>query len=887
MSRGSFKGCVLTFEASPLAVATPGVTTCSVTDPLDFTDWPTDATILSPYLVPTGWKWTERTSSIEGDLKVSGLSFSVHDLAIAGQRPITRLATRTKENVGYTQLAQSLASGALTAWVTNGNKLGSFPRVIYIGEEAILCDSINTGTGEVTINASGRAYYGTADRAHLIDLATGSSPIVWKDFFGFYGRKVILWICDSNDIVTPVWRGFVKDRKTSEKDTYYTFDCEHLWQRERERPLGIPSVSTRIRGCDPDLLWWQVTMPEPYGFRAYDFSGVRTGVDDIPNSLTEACSVKTDRMRTLIIAAQTAAGAPTPNDFDAEIYTDADGTAFRYTCVRGITASPSIEFRIGGQGGPWSATDLDTDGTDPRTASARLDIVPTILWRFTPRAADRLVAITSVEGLPSVWSDTAHLDLGNHTSVRYVLRGQISDGVWMVCEPSAASSGATGPLLRGNWYIEGQGISPDDRNPRTLIQPFDMQVQVLIDSDHWAYALKRGIIEQTGVIQSGIDSASFGWDMLGALVRETSGGPVARRLFLDGQCRLSDLVGEACKIHGAGLGIRAGGRFSLFPFYTPMATDAVTLTVSTDDHVEMPVGEIMPEGVVNIAVLRGSSVTIVVNDKVSQEMNGPGTPTSVDLEGIGNTASIPVQQLMQYAMSRMIGLWKDPVGWCRVVRSILDLVDPAAAKTGDLLEVTEIAIPRGDGERGLDAARGQINERECCISFDPEAPSYVAYGALLYPHTGLAGYVPAAKIASISLKTLTLDDNYLTESSTATDYAASNRAEYPYADTRPNDGGASTIRVGDKFNIVQIDTDIPFTPEMVTVTSVDTAAQQVSVTPAPSVTVTTALAGGAWVDLEPVDYDDASDYQRQFCYIADQTTDTIGTNAVPAQKFGP
>ena len=164
-------------------------------DPLRNTDWPADATLLESYLEPTVIDFTERTSSIEGDLRVGPIDLVVHDRRITAgiltaKRPITWLGTRTPTAVGYTALAASVLKDDMTITVASIVELGSFPRVLYIDEEAILC----SGAVGAVITVTTRGYYGTASRAHLVDLTSSSTPIVFKDFPTFYGRKAVVWI---------------------------------------------------------------------------------------------------------------------------------------------------------------------------------------------------------------------------------------------------------------------------------------------------------------------------------------------------------------------------------------------------------------------------------------------------------------------------------------------------------------------------------------------------------------------------------------------------------------------------------------------------------------------------------------------------------------------
>ncbi len=863
-------GYALSFQACPLLFTTAGVDAVASSE----TDFPTAATLMPGYLANTGWSWTERCSPIEGSLECSGLSFTVHDLPVAvttgplaaGARPITWLGTRKFDNVGYTQLTSTLGALDLAIVVDRGAALGTFPRVVYVDQEAILCDSIATNT--ITINASGRGYYGTAfsdstnGTAHIVRTNPDNKPPVFADFPTFYRRKVVLWRVSETGAATPIWRGYVTSNPQYDgKETAYKFACQHLWNLERQRPLGVPAVSTRLRGFNTAAF----TALVAYSGASTDlWRGAFPHNPQTAATLDEACGIVTARLREIL------ATDGLTNTASISVTGDSQGVTFKFSMSLGILPSPTLTLTVGNHVTSGSSG----LASNPRQVTIVLECSPTALWD-----PNTVVPVSSVDGFPSVWYGTANTTNGLTTTMRYVLRGDIDDSHKLLIEPDSTSTSTFGSIVTGHYHITGERRA--GRWVETAVQLF---LNARVDSPHWALALRYGIVNDAGVVNPGIDTNSWDWSQEGRVLNATDGGPNARTYYLDGTQTLDKLLGDTCRLSGCGIGLR-GSKMSVFPFEPPLASDAVALTVTTASLCGPPAWSALTDGIVNTVSIAGDGVNVVVNDLRSSNLYGPSRPLKLTLAGVdGYTAHATPDSLARFAMSRATGLWSDPAASCTVATTIANL---ESVYIGDYVSISEYAAPVGDGTRGLSAARGQVIGRKITIP-KSGGDGGVELEVLLYPHTDLAGYAPCCRVASITTDTLTIATAYLTSSSTATDYAGSNLTSYPFYPSVANDGGASHFVVGDLVQLIEVDNVSPRTPQTFTILAVTAGTPSIRLSASPNAAWQTIIAGGGYVELVYQDYGNGSVLvatQEAFCFVGDETGEVIGSSTDHSRRF--
>jgi hypothetical protein len=108
-----------------------------------------------------GWSWTEKMQVIDGNLDVSGLTFTLEDVVAgsgtgiaSGYNWLTYLATRDPRSLGSSVLASSCtSSGNFTlATPVSSDLTGAMPGVLWLDSEAVLASAINAGSVVVIVD---------------------------------------------------------------------------------------------------------------------------------------------------------------------------------------------------------------------------------------------------------------------------------------------------------------------------------------------------------------------------------------------------------------------------------------------------------------------------------------------------------------------------------------------------------------------------------------------------------------------------------------------------------------------------------------------------------------------------------------------------------------
>jgi hypothetical protein len=239
-----------------------------------------------------------------------------------------------------------------------------------------------------------------------------------------------------------------------------------------------------------------------------------------------------------------------------------------------------------------------------------------------------------------------------------------------------------------------------------------------------------------------------------------------------------------------------------------------------------------PDGVVNVVrITREDAPSLTVNNQQSIALYGLSQALEVEAKGaVADTvAGLSPFELARGPLSRALGMWSEPTELIAVEASLSALTE---AELLSIVSVTSKVLPTVEGERGVSSTRrGRVVSRAIDL-----ARGVVRLGVLVFPHR-VSGYVPCARVASISGTTVTLDTVYLT--SKASDYSASD--EQDYTGSTPNDGGCSLFSVGDVLRLRVADS---------TAGTEEGGWEVATVTPSgPTLTLTAAPTGGA-VDWE-------------------------------------
>lgn len=875
---------VLTIDGCPPAFATAGLSAVTSAD----ADWNADGGYATCTLVTNGlayrdYSFTEKVRPIDGDLSVSGLSFTLNDVDVlvdgfTYSSGVTHLGTRSVANLVSTELDQA-TSGIVdgdgladieVASVTGFDGAGGY---IWVDQECIRYDGI-TGNA-FNISAPARGYFGSRGVSHRTDAANSYAPAVFASFPDFARRRVVLWMADGNSVLTRVWAGYViRTLKAQTGTASYELDCEHVWTVSRSFPLAIPSALCSTRGFMPSVV---VAKIEYAGAPNLLATPVRPDPADLyRDTLAETLLKVQQHVRdNLNTYSPGAAISPTLSE-------SRGGAAFSVTASVGTAITVTLGFGRG-----TLATAQSVESGDPRHATASLP-APTALIRYgraTSTAGAETYLIDNIDGLPTSWSATnISSDVGFPTTIQPVLRGKLGDNAFLVIEPTSVSSAG---VVTGTARIEADDGSAAFVNS-VVTEPTELQLCIRVDTQHWGYGLRRGLIEDTSFVSSGADSRDWDWSRLYTVIGATAGGPNRRAWYLSGDVTLDKIVSDLLKLNGCALGMR-DGKMSPFAFHIPLESDAgdVTITAETDLVVDTaPEWTPLDEGIANVVKLdAGFGTTIIVRDQRSIARFGPGRQIDLALLGQGELrvmAPSSPTDLTQYLLRRVIGLWSTPVS---LVSYQLGLDKIFSVYLGDLVSCTDWFSPDGNGARGISGTIGQSLEREVNIPVDGRG--FVGISVILFGKSRLGAYASCVRVTNIdgATKDCTIGIAYLGAGglSACTDYAGSNLASYTGSgggavrERVIGDGGTAFIAVGDKLRLVERDNVTPRTPEDVTVTAVTTT--HVFVSPAPNVAWQAIIAGGGIVDMIPQTFSALTTHQKNFAAVGARATGVIDSTA--------
>ncbi len=783
--------------------------------------------------------WSERMRPLDGGLDCDAQSFKMFDgLATngpaIGRNLFTWLATRDEEVLISTVLAVAITNGLqpgatyrgqtgpTTITVADGSAMPSGSQVVWLGGEAILCDS--RASDVLTINANGRGYYGSYATAHLIDVGSGVYPEVWTEFPWATKRRVILWTIDgTTNVATPMWRGFCNRAPRMLDDlAKFELQCDHMWTRIKDARLGNSVATTYVRGFDPIGVRFRVFV-SGLTETATDFGASahlpRRWYDTFDALLHDFCSNLAHQIRLLAGVTNVGCSAALWNN-GYQVSLSADGLV-------------DLTFTISLGEDEYTAVSTAPTGFT-RRAIVQIPHAPTAIAVFAQhRTGTSPLAITDTTDLPQTaggWLPTNYDDSGYSTQIRYALLGDYDADRDLLIEPSSID--LTAPSVTGPTTF-----LPKDPSAVLTSVPFSpygfIQSKLRLDlvtsvrSPHWAMALKHCVAD-TEVISAGIDERDLSFDNLDQLANATSSFFARRNFLFDGTQKFGDVARDNALVSGCGLAIR-DSRVSFVPYGVTARSVAPVATIGEDDLVDKATATPLPDGLACAMEIDASTRKITVIDARSVGRYGRSRTVQASMSGQIeqlNAARNP-RALASQVLSRVVNNFSRPQ-WYVSLPVNLSFLDENPVSQGDTIRISESFLPDGAGGRGIGNAAslaalglagraGFVLDRDIDIHAGKVTLHVLLRGA---PR----GYSPCCRVSSISGDTATMALAYV--GSPGSDYAGSNLGGYSGT---TNDGGVSRFLPGDRVEILRRDHNA-YVRDSLIVLSTDPANQKIRFT---------------------------------------------------------
>lgn len=859
-------GYMLTIEGVGYAFTTGSLPSITSASPSDL--WPAPGEVADGYLEWPKNRIVERAKPLDGDLETDGQRFTLHDAGhstVNGKPLLTWLATRDPSNVTSTPLAADMSDGATSFTVGDGSALDTFPRVVWIEREAILCSGRVGNT--VSVDTGGRGYLGTKAAAHTIDASRALFPEVFRDLPWITRRKVVLWEVDSAGAASAVWIGYaVRGPVLSRGDgegAPYELPCDSLWLVQSQNPVGGELGNVRPVGfgrCGRDatantgnadalakvvfLITDGVTYPEPR--IAAQVNGPFRTFEQLARALEEETLTRS-----------TARG----QRIDLQVQRSGTEARFNAEVVRGITGYPLFSMLVV-FGGAESARTVSS----PRSAT-RSGV--TVSVRDVPRALylaiegdTGIILVTSLGSLPASWTPVTATDDTFTTVSTPVLRTVLDEDWYALLEViTATDGGALGPRITGSFRLAPRkpGVVPHAQII-TLRDPQPFQVVYRVRTDHWAYGLRRAVVPLCEDAQAEED---WDWSEVDAVARATAGLRVARDWTFAGKATLGSVVRECCLLHGC-TPVTRSGRLALHAWGWPDATVTPAVSLDRDDILGDPTWQSWVEGLANRLQVKSESLNLDASQSQSRKRYGPGRQIEIELAGLDTQVS-PIEDPSDFARSILgrLELWSEPLG---VVRLTVAASYRTALELGKELIVSEWMLPDGAGGRGLSNARAVVIARELDLENAALTVEALAFKRLAYP------YAPCLRVAALA------DADKI-------EYAPAGYVNGASSYSGGNDG--ETFAAGDEVELIVRDSTTN-TTEAATVLAIDTVMRTMTFTAALSGGMQSTISGGAVVDVRFAPYaTPVQAAQELWMYVGDDSTETIDGTADRARPIAP
>lgn len=880
----AYKGFCLSITGFPYTLGTESIDTLPAsTSPL----WFGGETVLAQgFLANRNLRWGEKARPIDGELEVDAVTFTLLDGIIstglaAGNNLFTYLSTFSSYNQISTPLVATLEKTTLTFTVGSGALL-SGASFVWINREAMPVTSIVSNL--VTVTSRGKL--GTSSQRHIVN--DDLNPEVFRLPPWVQRRKVVLWGVDQNNIATALWMGFsVRAPRLTETGTDFEFPCDPYLQVIQESYMGDPTPVAQSVGYNnigAPVITAAIWQTRTSGGQTI-FEGNSTGIafeafrtwNQYSNALETSIRDRSV-LRSLGISATIGLDGNSNGIFSAD-----SSLGFYAACVIG-------------NGGVSRLDDARQESiartVDPVTLTTQNGITinfgrisPTMaaIPIYTGNSGDSGLSLStaetclnSINNIPT-FSATSPNDL---VSVSNPLMAEFDkNNLLLISNYTTSNTLFIGPNISGNFRTISKGQENSSSSPIAISRsPLIFKSGFYVSARHWFHGLRYGIVPSVTEAQSEVD---FDWSNITSVVSATSNGLSNRAFMLDGTKTFGSLMTELTRFYGLTPGVDKG-RITFIPWQWPDERDTA-FQITNTDIIGNPIWGSWDESFANRLEINSEKGKVVVLDNGSVARYGEGRKIVIDAADktvqSQNFLDDPILASRQ-ALGRL-SLWAIPLPSIKF-KSSLRYYEQNTLKLGDTIQYTDWLSPDGMGNRAISGQKAKLTSRY--IDLDEGT---VEYEAIFFGREA-RGYAPCIRVLSVvSSDTIDVAKDYVVLNT------LSGTQQFDYGggvDGFGNDtlaGTNSIFTAGEQVQLITRNSTSQTTEDLeihdVTWTGTEWRIQFTTNISAPM----QALIGSTIVDMRYANFAIATDYQKTWMFIGNETTGLIDGTAVRARLIAP
>lgn len=873
----AYKGFCLSITGFPYTLGTESIGTLpSSTSPL----WFGGETVLAQgFLVNRNLRWGEKARPIDGELEVDAITFTLLDGKIStgiatGNNLFTYLSTFASYNQISTPLVATLEKTTLTFTVGSGSLL-SGASFLWINREAMPVTSI---VGNL-VTVTNRGKLGTSNQRHIVN--DDLNPEVFRLPPWIQRRKVVLWGVDQNNVATALWMGFsVRAPRLTETGIDFEFPCDPYLQVIQESYMGDPTPVAQSVGYNnliAPIITAGVYQTRTSG-GATIFEGNFTHIiDQAYRTWDQYSNALEEQIRNASVARSLGLSATIRINGDSNGIFSADSPlAFYAACVIGNGGVSRIDE---------ARQESIARTIDPVTLTTQNGVTinfgriyPTmaaapVLSQEGATTGTSTVCLSSISNIPA-YTVTAPTDLVDVTNPLTASFGE--DYILSIRSYTTSNTSALGPNINGTIGT----FSRTGRRETIAISNTSLVFKsgFRVAARHWFPGLRYGIVPSIQDAQSEVD---FDWSNTDSVMAVTSNGLSNRVFTLDGTKTFGSLMTELNRFYGLTPGIDKG-RITFIPWQWPDERDTA-FQITNTDVIGNPIWGTWDESFANRLEINSEKGKIIVLDNGSVARYGEGRKIVIDVADrtvqSQNFLNDPVLAARQ-ALGRL-SLWTNPLPSVKF-KSSLRYYEQNTLKLGDTIQYTDWLSPDGMGDRAISAQKAKLTSRY--IDLDE---GIVEYEAIFFGRES-RGYAPCIRVLSV-VSSDTID--------VAKDYVQlvypSGTQQFDYGggvDGFGNDtlaGTNSIFTAGEQVQLITRNSTSQTTEDLeihdVTWTGTEWRIQFTTNISAPM----QALIGSTIVDMRYANFAIATDYQKTWMFIGNETTGLIDGTAVRARPIAP
>lgn len=874
----AYKGFCLSITGFPYTLGTESIDTLPTsTSPL----WFGGETVLAQgFLVNRNLRWGEKARPIDGELEVDAVTFTLLDGKIStglasGNNLFTYLSTFSSYNQISTPLVATLEKTTLTFTVGSGALLAG-ASFVWINREAMPVTSIVGNL--VTVTSRGKL--GTSNQRHIVN--DDLNPEVFRLPPWVQRRKVVLWGVDQNNVATALWMGFsVRAPRLTETGTDFEFPCDPYLQVIQESYMGDPTPVAQSVGYNNiaapiiTAAIWQTRTSG--GATIYEGNAVseigqsfRTW-DQYSNRITEL-------VRAISVARSQGISITIGLNGDSDGIFSADSPlAFYAACVIG-------------NGGVSRLDEVRQESIartiDPVTLTTQNGVTINFGRVFPTMAAIPILAqegitigtasvcLSSISNIPA-YSLTSPDDFVDVTTPLVASFGE--DYILSISSYTTSNTSTLGPNMSGN--VSAFSRTRNRREPVVISNSSLLfKSGFRVAARHWFPGLRYGVIPSLQDAQAEVD---FDWSNTNSVLAVTSTGLSNRVFTLDGTKTFGSLMTELTRFYGLTPGIDKG-RITFIPWQWPDERDTA-FQITNTDVIGNPIWGTWNESFANRLEINSEKGKIIVLDNGSIARYGEGRKITIDVgdRTVQSQSFLNDPVLASRQALGRLSLWTNPLPSVKF-KSSLRYYEQNTLKLGDTIQYTDWLSPDGMGNRAISGQKGKLTSRY--IDLDEGT---VEYEAIFFGREA-RGYAPCIRVLSV-VSSDTID--------VAKDYVQlvypSGTQQFDYGggkDGFGNDtlaGTNSIFTAGEQVQLITRNSTSQTTEDLkihdVTWTGTEWRIQFATNISAPM----QALIGSTIVDMRYANFAIATDSQKTWMFIGNETTGLIDGTAVRARPIAP